>query len=88
MPTPGAWTTYGEAWREPVGPIHWAASDYADRWYGFFDGALASGASAAAAVTVLVGAAIGNAIFDATGVRMRQTPFSPEWVKEALKARA
>ena len=55
MPTPGAWTTYGEAWREPVGPIHWAASDYADRWYGFFDGALASGASAAAAVTASLG---------------------------------
>ena len=36
----------------------------------------------------VIGAAIGNAIFDATGVRMRQTPFSPEWVKEALKARA
>lgn len=38
------------------------------------------------AITV-IGAAIGNAIFDATGARIRQTPFSPERIKEALKAR-
>ena len=36
----------------------------------------------------VIGAAIGNAIFDATGVRLRQTPFSPEWVKAALQAKA
>jgi nicotinate dehydrogenase subunit B len=35
----------------------------------------------------VIGAAIGNAIFDATGARIRQTPFSRERVKEALKAR-
>jgi len=34
-----------------------------------------------------VGAAIGNAIFDATGVPLRQAPFSPERVKAALTAR-
>jgi len=50
MPTPGAWTSYGTAWRVPVGPIHWAAADYADSWYGYFDGALRSGEDAAAAV--------------------------------------
>jgi CO/xanthine dehydrogenase Mo-binding subunit len=33
-------------------------------------------------------AAIGNAIFDATGVRLRQIPFTAEWVKEGLLARA
>jgi nicotinate dehydrogenase subunit B len=33
-------------------------------------------------------AAIGNAIFDATGVRLRQVPFTPERVKAALEARA
>ncbi|MBI3050627.1 MAG: xanthine dehydrogenase family protein molybdopterin-binding subunit [Acidobacteria bacterium] len=32
-------------------------------------------------------AAIGNAIFDATGARMRQLPFTPERVKAALDAR-
>ena len=31
-------------------------------------------------------AAIGNAIFDATGVRVRQVPFTPERVKAALSA--
>jgi nicotinate dehydrogenase subunit B len=35
------------------------------------------------AVTV-VAAAIGNAFFDATGVRLRQVPFTPERVKAAL----
>jgi nicotinate dehydrogenase subunit B len=29
---------------------------------------------------------IANAIFDATGVRMRQVPFTPARVREALKA--
>lgn len=56
MPTTGAWTTYGEAWRAPVGPIHWAASDYSNRWYGYFEGALASGEDAAAAVAARLGA--------------------------------
>ena len=32
-------------------------------------------------------AAIGNAIFDATGARLRQVPFTPERVKAALDAR-
>jgi nicotinate dehydrogenase subunit B len=36
----------------------------------------------------LVAAAIGNAIFDATGARIRQVPFTPERVKAALAARA
>ena len=39
------------------------------------------------AITV-VGAAIGNAVFDATGARLRQIPFTPERVKAALNARA
>ena len=33
-------------------------------------------------------AAIANAIFDATGARLRQAPFTPERVKAALAARA
>jgi CO/xanthine dehydrogenase Mo-binding subunit len=33
-------------------------------------------------------AAIGNAIFDATGVRVRQVPFTPERVKISLSSRA
>jgi len=39
------------------------------------------------AITVIA-AAIGNAIFDATGARIREIPFTPERVKAALKARA
>jgi nicotinate dehydrogenase subunit B len=38
------------------------------------------------AITV-VAAAVGNAIFDATGVRIRQVPFTPERVKAALAER-
>jgi nicotinate dehydrogenase subunit B len=35
--------------------------------------------------TVPIAAAIGNAIFDATGVRLREVPFTPERVLAALK---
>jgi CO/xanthine dehydrogenase Mo-binding subunit len=38
------------------------------------------------AITI-VAAAVGNAIFDATGVRIRQAPFTPERVKAALTSR-
>ena len=38
------------------------------------------------AITVMA-AAIGNAIFDATGARLRQIPLTAERVKEALNAR-
>jgi nicotinate dehydrogenase subunit B len=38
------------------------------------------------AATAPVGAAIANAVFDATGVRLRRAPFTPERVKEALEA--
>ena len=33
----------------------------------------------------LVAAAIGNAVFDATGARLREVPFTPERVKAALE---
>ena len=36
----------------------------------------------------VVAAAIGNAVFDATGARLRQVPFTAERVKAALAARA
>jgi CO/xanthine dehydrogenase Mo-binding subunit len=38
------------------------------------------------AITLVAGA-IGNAIFDATGARIREVPFTPERVKAALAAR-
>jgi CO/xanthine dehydrogenase Mo-binding subunit len=39
------------------------------------------------AITVIA-AAIGNAIYDATGARVREIPFTPERVKAALSARS
>nr|WP_298378507.1 molybdopterin cofactor-binding domain-containing protein [uncultured Halomonas sp.] len=39
------------------------------------------------AASVPSGAAMANAIFDATGVRMREAPFTPERVKAALASR-
>jgi CO/xanthine dehydrogenase Mo-binding subunit len=36
----------------------------------------------------VIAAAIGNAVYDATGARLRQIPFTPERVKAALNARA
>ncbi|MEA2379910.1 MAG: monoamine oxidase [Thermoleophilaceae bacterium] len=49
MPT-GAWTGYGPALREPIGPLHWAGAEYATVWNGYMDGAVRSGEVAASAV--------------------------------------
>ena len=49
MPT-GAWTAYGPALREPIGPLHWAGAEYATVWNGYMDGAVRSGEAAARAV--------------------------------------
>jgi monoamine oxidase len=49
MPT-GAWTNYGPALREPIGPLHWAGAEYATVWNGYMDGAVRSGEQAARAV--------------------------------------
>jgi len=48
-------------------------------------GVTANGAGETA-ITIVAGA-IGNAIFDATGARLREAPFTPERVKAALAAR-
>jgi len=47
---PGGWTSYGPALRAPVGRIHWAGTEVATHWYGYFDGAAAAGEDAATAV--------------------------------------
>jgi nicotinate dehydrogenase subunit B len=36
---------------------------------------------------IVVGAAISNAVFDATGIKLREVPFTPEKVKAAFAAR-
>jgi len=44
-------------------------------------------AGAGETAITIVAAALGNAIFDATGARIREVPFTPERVKAALAAR-
>lgn len=44
---PDLWTTAGEALRRPHGRVHWAGTETATRWAGFFDGAVRSGEDAA-----------------------------------------
>lgn len=44
---PGTWTSYGEALRAPVGPLHWAGTETATVWSGYIDGAVQSGERAA-----------------------------------------
>ena len=44
---PGAWTSYGEALRQPMGRIHWAGTETAVEWIGYFEGALEAGERAA-----------------------------------------
>jgi monoamine oxidase len=48
MPT-GAWTNYGPALRDPIGPLHWAGAEYATVWNGYMDGAVRSGEETARA---------------------------------------
>ena len=45
---PGAWTAFGPALRPPVGPLHWAGAEHAERWSGYMEGAVRSGEGAAA----------------------------------------
>jgi monoamine oxidase len=51
---PGSWTEFGPLLREPVGPLHWAGTETADKWTGFLDGAVRSGQRAAAEVTAVL----------------------------------
>ena len=44
---PGVWTSYGEAWREPAGRVHWAGTECAPEWNGYMEGAVRSGEAVA-----------------------------------------
>jgi monoamine oxidase len=44
---PGVWTGYGSSLTAPVGLIHWAGSETADRSSGYMDGAVRAGCRAA-----------------------------------------
>jgi monoamine oxidase len=48
--TPGVWTAFGEALREPVGPVHWAGAECSPVWNGYMEGAVRSGETTAAEV--------------------------------------
>ncbi|MGI5215566.1 flavin monoamine oxidase family protein [Plantactinospora sp. CA-290183] len=48
--TPGGWTAFGPALREPVGRLHWAGTETAVEWNGYLDGAIESGWRAAAEI--------------------------------------
>lgn len=51
----GVWTRFGPALTRPVGPLHWAGTETADRWSGYLDGALRSGERAAREVLAALG---------------------------------
>jgi monoamine oxidase len=52
---PGAWTAYGAALRAPVGRVHWAGTETAERWTGYIDGAIESGLRVAGEVRRALG---------------------------------
>ena len=52
---PGAWTQVGPALRPPIGRLHWAGTETADRWAGYIDGAIDSGERVAAEVHAALG---------------------------------
>ncbi|PTU30193.1 flavin monoamine oxidase family protein [Stenotrophobium rhamnosiphilum] len=45
---PGVLSRYGAALRQPIGRIHWAGTEAAQRWTGYMDGAIRAGEQAAA----------------------------------------
>ena len=50
---PGVWTSYGQAWRAPIGRIHWAGAECAPEWNGYMEGAVRSGEATADAIAAL-----------------------------------
>ena len=51
---PGLWTRSGDALLRPHGRVYWAGTEVAERWPGFFEGAVDSGERAATAVAALL----------------------------------
>ncbi|MCT0253527.1 flavin monoamine oxidase family protein [Synechocystis sp. PCC 6714] len=51
---PGVWTSFGQALSAPVGRVHWAGTEIAPRWAGFFDGAVRTGESSSEAIVSLL----------------------------------
>ena len=57
---PGVWTGYGDALVAPIGRIYWAGTEMAERWSGFFEGALLTGEASAQAILVNLQDALSN----------------------------
>jgi monoamine oxidase len=53
--SPGALTGFTDAFRRPVGRIHWAGTETSPQWIGYIDGAVRSGERAAAEVRTAEG---------------------------------
>ena len=53
--TPGTWTGFGSALREPVGRVHWAGTECSPVWNGYMEGAVRSGEATATEVHSLLG---------------------------------
>ncbi len=51
---PGVWSDFGSALRTPIGRLHWAGTETAAIWNGYFDGAVRSGERAAQEVSALL----------------------------------
>ncbi|SHF65257.1 monoamine oxidase [Streptoalloteichus hindustanus] len=51
VPVPGALTALGDSARAPVDGVHWAGTEFASCWQGYFEGALESGERAAREIT-------------------------------------
>jgi len=49
----GRRTGEGEAWRAPIGLIHWAGAECAPQWNGYMEGAVRSGEATADTVAAL-----------------------------------
>lgn len=52
---PTGWTELGAVLREPLGPLHWAGSETATRWYGYMEGAVLAGQRAAEEIAEALG---------------------------------
>ncbi len=61
---PGGWTSYGEALRAPIGPLHWAGAETGTRWSGYMDGAVQSGERAAREVLAAIAGAPATAAIE------------------------
>jgi monoamine oxidase len=54
--TPSTLSRFGAALRAPVGPLHWAGTETAQRWAGYIDGAVESGHRCASEVSEILAA--------------------------------